>query len=155
MANHNFRRAGAVVPSSGGCGSPPAYISDVDLPSECNATNRSNMRTVMGVQALAVAPGASQTINLTVLERFRIENFKVGSSTASSFVIDAINLGNTPATPSQQYPIPAETLSEVSTDVCLRWPDIRPDLPATITVRNISSAAADFRATLLGWMNPV
>lgn len=155
MANHNFRRTGAVVPSSGGCGAPPSYLPESQIPAECSATSRSNMRTVMGVEALAVAAGATATINITTLERFRIESLKVGSSTASDFVIESINLGNTPATPSQAFPIPAETLSEVSTDVCLRWPDIRPELPASMTVRNISNAQADFRAMFTGWMNPV
>lgn len=155
MAKHTFgrgqRHTGAVVPGSGGCSGPPVDV--VNPPPECGVAGRTEMRTLLGIRALCVN-GVPNPIAITVLQRFRIENIKVDSTNGYRFLIQAVMLGNTPALPSTTMGIRAQLLSEVSTDMCLRWPDIRPDLPGTMTVLNDSGADAYFEGVFIGWMFP-
>lgn len=118
----------------------------------CAQTSRAEMRTVLGVRELAIADGTQRTFEVKVNQVFRIENWKVTSQGGPDFLIRQVMLGNTPALPASTNGIRASLMSEVSTDMCLRWPDIRPDLPATITIENDSGAEADFESMFIGWM---
>lgn len=144
------RRTGSVaLPGSGGCAAPPQFVAtgqSADCP-----PGRTEMRTFLGIRQAQVPAGASVPIDIKTLQVFRAESLKITSQGGVYFLIENIMLGNTPVLPATTMGIRANLLSEVSTDVCLRWPDIRPDLPGTITVRNTDANPQDFEAMFLGW----
>lgn len=94
---------------------------------------------------------ANETVEITARPQvlFRGRRLLVGSTIAASFTIEDIKVGR-----NSQFvgtgPQPAEAFRDTATGDNISLDTCKPGVDISITVRNITGAAADFRATLFG-----
>ena len=103
----------------------------------------------LGFSREAIPPGETTEITARPQVLFRGRRLLVGSSIAGSFTIEDIKVGR-----NSQFvgtgPQPAEAFRETATGDNISLDTCKPGVDISITVRNITGAAADFRATLFG-----
>ena len=103
----------------------------------------------LGFSREAIAPGDTTEITARPQVLFRGRRLLVGSTIAGSFTIEDIKVGR-----NSQFvgtgPQPAEAFRDTATGDNISLDTCKPGVDISITVRNITGAAADFRATLFG-----
>ncbi|MDX2087868.1 MAG: hypothetical protein SFX73_08460 [Kofleriaceae bacterium] len=103
----------------------------------------------LGFSREAIPPGETTEITARPQVLFRGRRLLVGSSIASAFTIEDIKVGR-----NSQFvgtgPQPAEAFRDTATGDNIALDTCKPGVDISITVRNITGAAADFRATLFG-----
>lgn len=103
----------------------------------------------LGFSREAIPAGDTTEITARPQVLFRGRRLLVGSTIAASFTIEDIKVGR-----NSQFvgtgPQPAEAFRDTATGDNISLDTCKPGVDITITVRNITGAAADFRATLFG-----
>lgn len=103
----------------------------------------------LGFSREAIAPGETTEITARPQVLFRGRRLLVGSSIASAFTIEDIKVGR-----NSQFvgtgPQPAEAFRDTATGDNIALDTCKPGVDISITVRNITGSASDFRATLFG-----
>jgi len=101
------------------------------------------------VSTTAVAAGASARITTRPQVPFRIDRLVVPSDIAGLFTIDDVKVGKNSQFAAEGS-VPARIFQENGVGVCLKGDTAQISMDVTLSVTNISGAAATFRAAIIG-----
>lgn len=101
------------------------------------------------VSAAAVGAGASARITTRPQVPFRIDRLVVPSDLAGLFTIDDVKVGKNSQFAAEGA-VPARIFQENGVGVCLKGDTAQISMDVTLSVTNISGAAAFFRAAIIG-----
>lgn len=104
----------------------------------------------MGLGQDAVPAGATVTVTVSPQIQFKGDRIMVPSNIGESFDVLDIRVGKTSQLPTSEQPIDAIAFSEVSQGACVDMDTAPANSNVSMTVRNKSGVAVDFRAVIFG-----